>query len=61
MLHCPDCNKCKIKKNGCTHYGIQNYKCKICNRQFVEHNTHTIGSEKRYRIKKALKERVSLR
>ncbi len=46
MLHCPDYYHCKIKKNGQTHYGKQNYKCKICNRQFVAHNTHRIGLDK---------------
>nr|MBX2841728.1 hypothetical protein [Flammeovirgaceae bacterium] len=61
MLHCPDCYHCKIKKNGRTHYGKQNYKCKICNRQFVAQNTHRIGLDKQKQIKKALKERISLR
>jgi IS1 family transposase len=61
MLLCPDCHSCKIKKNGFTHYGKQNHKCKTCNRQFVLNNQHTIKSEKRQRIEKALKERISLR
>ena len=61
MLICPDCYSRKIKKNGCTHYGKQNHKCKICNRQFVLNNNHTIKTERRKRIKKALKERISLR
>ena len=61
MLLCPDCYNCKIKKNGRTHYGKQNHKCKLCNRQFVLNNNHSIGSERREQIKKALKERISLR
>ncbi len=61
MLLCPDCHDCKVKKNGRTYYGKQNHQCKICRRQFVENNRHTIGFDKRERIKKALKERVSLR
>ena len=61
MLICPDCYSCKINKNGCTYYGKQNHKCKVCNRQFVLNNTHTIGPDRRERIKKALKERISLR
>ena len=61
MQICPDCHSCKIKKNGRTHYGKQNYKCKICKRQFVLNNSHTVGSDRRDRIKKALKERISLR
>ncbi len=61
MQICPDCYSCKIKKNGRTHYGKQNHKCKICKRQFVLNNRHTVGSDRRDRIKKALKERISLR
>jgi len=61
MLICPDCYSHKIKKNGNTHYGKQNHKCKICSRQFVLNNNHTINSDRRKRIKKALKERISLR
>jgi IS1 family transposase len=60
MLICPDCHSCKIKKNGFTHYGKQNHKCKICNRQFVLNNKHTVKSDRRDRITKALKERISL-
>jgi len=61
MPICPDCYSHKIKKNGSTHYGKQNHKCKVCQRQFVLNNTHTIGLERRQRIEKALKERISLR
>ena len=60
MLICPDCNSCKIKKNGNTHYGKQNHKCKMCGRQFVIDNVHTISEQQRLRIKKALNERISL-
>ena len=61
MLICPDCYSCKIKKNGSTHYKKQNHKCKICNRQFVLNNKHTVKPDRRRRIKMALKERLSLR
>ena len=61
MPICPDCHSCNIKKNGYTHYGKQNHKCKLCNRQFVLNNDHTVKSDRRDRIKKALKERISLR
>ena len=61
MISCPNCRSTKIKKNGKTHYGKQNHQCKECKRQFVLDNTLTIGSERRERIKNALKERVSLR
>ena len=61
MLICPDCYSCKIKKNGSTHYKKQNHKCKICNRQFVLNNKHTVKPDRRRRIKMELKERLSLR
>lgn len=61
MLTCPDCHDCNIKKNGKTHYGKQNHKCKDCGRQFVKNNVHTIDESKKERIKKALNERISLR
>lgn len=60
-LHCPKCYSCKIKKNGHTHYGKQNHKCKLCFRQFVAHSTHLINQTLRCLITKSLKERISLR
>ena len=35
-LRCPQCGLSHIKRNGYTHYGKQNYRCKDCDRQFVE-------------------------
>jgi insertion element IS1 protein InsB len=61
MLHCPTCLSYKIKKNGHTHYGKQNYRCKVCGRQFVEGSTHYISNQKRSYIEAALTERLSLR
>ena len=61
MRICPDCYSHKIKKNGRTYYGKQNHQCKICSRQFVLNNNHTVKADRRDRIKKALKERISLR
>lgn len=61
MIYCPSCHSIKIKKNGSTHYGKQNHKCKSCGRQFVLNNTHTISAEKRAIVRKLLKERLSLR
>lgn len=60
-MHCPACLSDKIKKNGLTHYGKQNYRCKACGRQFVAGSTHRISAEKRTYIEAALTERLSLR
>lgn len=35
-LTCPTCGSHDISKNGTTRRGKQNYKCRDCNRQFVE-------------------------
>jgi insertion element IS1 protein InsB len=35
-LTCPTCSSHDISKNGTTRRGKQNYKCRDCNRQFVE-------------------------
>lgn len=35
-MTCPTCGSHDISKNGTTHRGKQNYKCRDCNRQFVE-------------------------
>jgi IS1 family transposase len=58
---CPRCCSAKIVKNGATHYGKQNHRCKECNRQFVLNNKHTIRAEIRKLISKSLLERNSLR
>ena len=61
MILCPDCHSAKIKKNGHTHYGKQNYKCKDCSRQFVHGSTHLISEQTKRLIRRALVERISLR
>ena len=43
-LRCPQCGLSHIKRNGYTHYGKQNYRCKDCDRQFVE-DSQRIGEE----------------
>lgn len=59
MLACPHCGDTKIVKNGKTYYGKQNYKCKNCNRQFVERApARTYKAEEL--LKKLLLERNSL-
>lgn len=35
-MTCPTCGSHEISKNGTTRRGKQNYKCRDCNRQFVE-------------------------
>ncbi|MDR1056887.1 MAG: hypothetical protein LBL90_14005 [Prevotellaceae bacterium] len=35
ILHCPDCQGTKIKRNAKKPCGTQNYLCKKCRRQFV--------------------------
>jgi insertion element IS1 protein InsB len=59
-LRCPQCGLLHIKRNGYTHYGKQNYRCKDCDRQFVEDSQH-IGEEMKDLIKALLLERLSLR
>ena len=60
-MHCPKCLSTKIVKNGSTHYGRQNHKCRDCGRQFVFPNHHFISDEKRALIRRALLERLTLR
>src|SRR5262245_118377 len=59
-LRCPQCELSHIKRNGYTHYGKQNYRCKDCARQFVE-DSQRIGEEMKDLIKVLLLERLSLR
>lgn len=60
-LICPDCESIRIKKNGLTHYGKQNYKCTVCNRQFVEEGkSWFISKERKALVNKLLLERISL-
>jgi insertion element IS1 protein InsB len=61
MTQCPNCHSCEVKKNGKTHYGKQNYKCKLCSRQFVLDNTHTIAESTKELVRRSLCERLSLR
>jgi insertion element IS1 protein InsB len=59
-LRCPRCGLSHFKRNGYTHYGKQNYRCKDCDRQFVEDSQY-IGEEMKDLIKVLLLERLSLR
>ena len=58
---CPRCHSSKIVKNGKTYYKKQNHLCNDCGRQFVLDNVHHKSPSLRKLVKKALKERLSLR
>lgn len=58
---CPHCEHEGTKKNGHTHYGKQNYRCKKCGRQFVIGGQEWfITSSQKELIDKLLLERISL-
>ena len=44
---CPSCQSISVVKNGSTRHGKQNYKCRDCNRQFVENPKWQRVSERR--------------
>ena len=60
-MKCPRCNSQYIVKNGHTHTGKQNFKCRDCNRQFVMAPRHQpISEETRELIDRLLLEKISL-
>ncbi len=59
-LHCPRCTLSHVKRNGHTHYGVQNHQCLACGRQFVQ-PPETISPTQQEVIEKLLLERLSLR
>ena len=61
MLECPNCQSQQIVKNGKTHFGKQNHKCRACGRQFVAERTAKRISEETWAwVDKLLKEKLSL-
>lgn len=44
-ISCPSCESKQIVKNGKIHNGKQNYKCRECERQFVENPQQKIISQ----------------
>ena len=59
---CPHCHSKRVIKNGSIHTGKPKYKCKDCNKQFVENPTpQCVPQEKRDIIDKLLLEKISLR
>ena len=60
-MNCPHCKSEKIKKNGHTHYGKQNYLCNACGRQFVEEGqSWFVSASEKELINKLLLERIPL-
>lgn len=58
----PNCGSTQIKKNGHIHNGRQNHLCKSCGRQFVNGSRQKrITDEQKKRIRRLLRERISLR
>ncbi len=45
---CPSSQSISVAKNGSTRHGKQNYKCRDCNRQFVENPQWQRFSERIY-------------
>lgn len=61
ILTCPRCNSSQIVKNGKIHNGNQNFKCKVCQRQFVQNPTKkVIGQDTKDLIDKLLLEKIPL-
>ena len=61
LAACPACDSTHIVKNGKIHNGKQNYKCRKCGRQFVQHpQNKTIDSTTNTLIDKLLLEKIPL-
>ena len=59
---CPRCEESDYKKNGKTHQGKQNYRCRRCGREFIRELDHDpVSPEQQELVKKLLLERISLR
>ena len=58
---CPSCGSQHIVKNGRTHSGKSNHKCKACGRQFVDNpQQKLISQETKDLIDKLLLEKIPL-
>ncbi len=59
---CPKCGSGRFKKNGHSHNGKQNHRCKACGRQFVSDATRrVVDGEERLLVERLLCEKISLR
>ncbi len=61
-MNCPKCSSTELIKNGIRNGGKQNFKCKICGKQFVKNPSphYRISDEKRTLVDKLLLEKISL-
>ncbi|WP_445727659.1 IS1 family transposase [Kamptonema formosum] len=60
-MNCPRCGSENIVKNGLTHSGKQNFKCRVCGRQFIENPRHQpITEETKILVDKLLLEKIPL-
>ncbi|XHX81185.1 MAG: IS1 family transposase [Stenomitos frigidus ULC029] len=61
LLQCPNCGSNDINKNGTTRHGKQNYKCRDCERQFVEDpKWQRISDDTQATVKRMLLEKTPL-
>lgn len=59
LPNCPSCGSTCVVKNGKSHNGKQNHKCRNCGRQFVTKPTHPlINEETKSLIDKLLSEGI---
>ena len=59
---CPRCDETDYKKNGKTHHGKQNYRCRRCGREFIQIlEREPVPLEQQALVKKLWLERLSLR
>lgn len=60
-MRCPRCESEKVKKNGTSHTGKQNYYCHDCKRQFLDGGqAWFVSDEKKNLVNRLLLERISL-
>lgn len=61
VIFCPSCDCEQVVKNGFTHNGNQNFKCKSCSGQFVlDPKNKTIEQETKDLIDRLLLEKLPL-
>jgi transposase-like protein len=61
MRTCPRCGASEYVKNGSIHTGKQKYRCKVCERQFVDDPQNMpISSETKNLVDKLLLEKIPL-
>ena len=59
LFKCPSCGSNRVVKNGKSHSGKQNHKCRTCGRQFVSEPANTtISDETKVLIDKLLSEAI---